>query len=241
MDINEVFNGNLGLTEFLVCCLRLVIACGCGALIGLERSRNFKEAGLRTHIIVCCGAALCMIISKYGFADIQALAGPNVRVADHARIAAQVISGISFIGAGVIFKRDGLVKGLTTAAGIWATSAIGLAIGSGIVTIGVFTTVLILVLQHFLHQHTFGPDAYYTSMLRFTVQNGHKFNKTIHTQLETWDATIIESSYDRSEEKGTTDYGFTVRRKTPLTYTEMRQFIETHPEVLGSKFESVNK
>jgi len=241
MDINKVFNANMQLMDLLAYCIRLVIACGCGALIGLERSRNFKEAGLRTHIIVCCGAALCMIISKYGFADVQTAVGMNVRAVDSARIAAQVISGISFIGAGVIFKRDGLVKGLTTAAGIWVTAAIGLAIGGGMVTIGIFATALILLLQHILHQHTFGPDAYYTSMLRFTVQNGHKFNKTIHSQLEEWDAAIIESSYDRSEEKGTTDYGFTIRRKTPLTYAELRQFIETHPEVLGSKFESANK
>ena len=122
LTIKDLMLGNLSLPQNLDFCLRLLLACICGASIGVERSRHFKEAGVRTHVIVCMGAALAMIVSKYGFVDLTLADGasfPGTRGADPARVAAQVISGISFLGAGVIFKREGLVRGLTTAAGIW--------------------------------------------------------------------------------------------------------------------------
>ena len=93
--------------------LRVLVSCVFGTVIGLERSRRLKDAGVRTHILVCCGAALFMIVSKYGFADLAAADGslfPGTRGADSARVAAQVVSGISFLGAGVIFKNGGTVK-----------------------------------------------------------------------------------------------------------------------------------
>lgn len=110
--------------------LRIVIAGICGICIGTERTHRSKEAGIRTHCIVALGAALMMVISKYGFSDI--VAGENgMRGADGARIAAQVVSGIGFLGAGMIFVRKDMITGLTTAAGIWVTSGIGMAIGAG--------------------------------------------------------------------------------------------------------------
>ena len=114
--------------------LRVVIATFCGAIIGLERTKRSKEAGIRTHCIIACASALIMVISKYGFTDMTDALGhtfAGTRGADPARVAAQVVSGISFLGAGVIFKNGNTVKGLTTAAGIWATAAVGLACGSG--------------------------------------------------------------------------------------------------------------
>lgn len=106
--------------------LRIVLAACCGALIGYERAIKLKSAGIRTHIIVAIGAALTMIVSKYGFVDVIGHSGVDL---DPSRIAAQVISGISFIGAGTILIRGSGVNGLTTAAGVWATAAVGLAIG----------------------------------------------------------------------------------------------------------------
>ena len=132
---------HIGAWDYLV---RIVIACLCGGLVGLERTKRLKEAGIRTHIIVALGAALVMVVSKYGFADVAG--------ADASRIASNVITGISFLGAGVIFVRGGSVKGLTTAAGIWATAAIGLALGAGMYTIGVLVTVLMILLQIALHK-----------------------------------------------------------------------------------------
>ena len=132
---------HIGAWDYLV---RIVIACLCGGLVGLERTKRLKEAGIRTHIIVALGAALVMVVSKYGFADVAG--------ADASRIASNVITGISFLGAGVIFVRGGSVKGLTTAAGIWATAAIGLALGAGLYTVGVLCTALVIVLQISLHK-----------------------------------------------------------------------------------------
>ncbi len=128
-------------------CLRLFVACICGACIGYERSLRQKEAGLRTHIILSLGACLAMIVSKYGFADVNA-----IKSADGARIAAQVVSGVGFLGAGVIFVRGGSVKGLTTAAGIWTTSSVGLAIGAGLYEVGVIATFFMVLTQFILHR-----------------------------------------------------------------------------------------
>ena len=110
--------------------LRMIIAGCCGFVIGLERKNRSKEAGVRTHAVVACASALMMVISKYGFSDTAAnIAG--MRGADGARIAAQVVSGIGFLGAGMIFVHKNTITGLTTAAGVWATAGVGLAIGAG--------------------------------------------------------------------------------------------------------------
>ena len=123
--------------------LRLVVASLMGVVIGLEREYRSKEAGYRTHFLVALGSALMMIVSQYGFNDV--LKADLVRL-DPSRLAAQVVSGIGFIGAGtIILLQKQIVRGLTTAAGIWATSGIGLAIGAGMFTIGVTATVLFLI------------------------------------------------------------------------------------------------
>lgn len=121
--------------------LRLVVAGLMGVAIGLEREYRAKEAGYRTHFLVALGSALMMIVSQYGFTDV--LKADLVRV-DPSRIAAQVVSGIGFIGAGTIILQKQIVRGLTTAAGIWATSGIGLAIGAGMYMIGILSTLFAL-------------------------------------------------------------------------------------------------
>lgn len=121
--------------------LRLVIAATFGALIGLDREYRAKEAGLRTHFLVCLGSALFMIVSQHGFGDV--LDTPGVSL-DPSRIAAQVVSGIGFLGAGTIIIQKQFVRGLTTAAGLWATAAIGLVIGGGMYYIGIAGVVLTL-------------------------------------------------------------------------------------------------
>jgi putative Mg2+ transporter-C (MgtC) family protein len=130
--------------------LRLVVAGVCGCLIGFERKNRLKEAGIRTHMIVAVGAALIMIISKYGFADV--LLGNNVGL-DPSRIAAQIVTGIGFLGAGMIFLRKQAISGLTTAAGIWATAGIGMAIGAQLYIIGIAATVFVFFVQVVLFKH----------------------------------------------------------------------------------------
>lgn len=132
--------------------LRIIVASLCGIFIGLERKNRSKEAGVRTHCVVACASALMMIISKYGFAN-TVIGEAGVRGADGARIAAQVVSGIGFLGAGMIFVHKSTVTGLTTAAGIWATSGVGLAIGAGMYVMGIFTTVVIILVQILLHKN----------------------------------------------------------------------------------------
>jgi putative Mg2+ transporter-C (MgtC) family protein len=115
----------------------LVLAFGLSALVGLEREIRQKSAGLRTHTLVGVSAALFMLVSKYGFTDILA----NGRIVlDPSRVAAQVVSGIGFIGGGIIFMRRDVVRGLTTAASVWFTAALGMACGAGLPVLAVATT-----------------------------------------------------------------------------------------------------
>ncbi len=122
--------------------LRLFIAGILGSIIGLDREYRAKEAGYRTHFLVSLGSALIMIVSQHGFGEILDM--PNVNL-DPSRIASQVVTGIGFIGAGTIILHKQIVRGLTTAAGVWATSGIGLAIGAGMYELGISATILTLV------------------------------------------------------------------------------------------------
>jgi len=124
--------------------LRIFVAAILGGAIGLEREYRAKEAGLRTHFLVALGSALFMIVSAYGFDG--AMYTPEHRW-DVSRVAAQVVSGIGFIGAGTIIfhKSENVVRGLTTAAGLWVTAAIGLACGGGMYMLSIASTVLVLV------------------------------------------------------------------------------------------------
>src|ERR1700761_1083762 len=122
--------------------LRLVLAAGLGSLIGVERERLVWTAGLRTHMLVSVGACLCMIVSAYGFTTVL---GPHV-ILDPSRVAAQVVSGVGFLGAGSIILRNEVVKGLTTAASLWAVAAVGLAVGGGLYLAAGAATLIILVI-----------------------------------------------------------------------------------------------
>jgi putative Mg2+ transporter-C (MgtC) family protein len=122
--------------------LRLFVAAALGSVIGAERERLVWAAGLRTHMLVCVGACLVMIVSAYGF---DAVLGKYV-VLDPSRVAAQVVSGIGFLGAGSILLRGDVVRGLTTAASLWTVAAIGLAVGGGLYIEAVAATIVILII-----------------------------------------------------------------------------------------------
>lgn len=122
---------------------RLIAAAALGSLIGFERERLLWAAGIRTHMLVCVGSCLIMIVSAYGFA---AVLDQEHTVLDPSRVAAQVVSGIGFLGAGSILARGEIVKGLTTAASIWTVAAIGLAIGGGLYFAGIASTIVILII-----------------------------------------------------------------------------------------------
>jgi putative Mg2+ transporter-C (MgtC) family protein len=124
--------------------IRLSAATLLGSIIGLERQRHEWAAGLRTHMLVCLGSALVMVVSTYGFNDVVGHTGISL---DPSRVAAQVISGIGFLGAGtILFLRQEVVRGLTTAAGLWTVAAIGLACGGGLYLAAGITTGIVFVI-----------------------------------------------------------------------------------------------
>lgn len=123
--------------------LDLLLAAVLGFLIGLERKSRYKEAGIRTHTIVAFGAALMMVISKNAFGS----------EADSARIAAQIVAGIGFLGAGIIVYKKNVVHGLTTAAGVWTAAGIGMACGGGLWIVACLATAILIFIQWFLHRN----------------------------------------------------------------------------------------
>lgn len=219
-------------SPLLDCCCRLAVSCILGMLIGIERSKRFKEAGVRTHIVVCCGAALCMIVSKYGFADLGGILDGS-RTSDPARLAAQVVSGIGFLGAGVIFKNGNTVRGLTTAAVLWFSAVVGLTVGAGMYVMGILAALVNLLLLVVLHRHAIGGDAYAANHLHFIVKNGYDFNGALMNQLELWQAQVTESKVDRRRD-GTTEYDLTVRRRKEIEYAEMKTFMESREDVISA-------
>jgi len=124
--------------------LRLALAAALGGVIGIERELREREAGLRTHLLVALGSALFTIVGAYGFHDFLA-SGQSVVRADPTRIAAQIVTGIGFLGAGAIIRQGYSVRGLTTAATLWVVAAVGLAAGAGYYSGAVVTTAVVLV------------------------------------------------------------------------------------------------
>ncbi|MDP4024842.1 MgtC/SapB family protein [Methylobacterium sp. NEAU 140] len=149
---------------------RLALAALFGSVVGLERERLLWAAGLRTHMLVCVGSCLIMLVSAFGFADV--LGTKNV-VLDPSRIAAQVVSGIGFLGAGTILLRGEVVKGLTTAASLWGVAAIGLAVGAGLYVPALATTALVVgILAGVKPFEERWRDRMRTHTLRLTVRRG---------------------------------------------------------------------
>lgn len=151
---------------------RLCLSALLGSIIGFERERLMWAAGIRTHMLVCVGACLIMIISAFSFFDI--LGTPNV-ILDPSRMAAQVVSGIGFLGAGAILLRGEVVRGLTTAASIWIVAGIGLAVGGGLYLAGIATTFIIIIILVVIKPF---EDRYKSKRTVYVL----KF-KTIHGQM----------------------------------------------------------
>ena len=209
--------------------IRLIVSCMCGAAIGFERSKRFKGAGLRTHIIVCLGAAMMMIVSKYAFVDQTSPEGiffNGVRGADSARIAAQVVSGVSFLGAGVIFKHGSTIRGLTTAAGVWVTAGIGLAIGAGMYPIGIFSTILIMLVQFSMHRHIFLGENLFTTKIQFSIVPDQGFEKALDTFLETHHMQILENKITYGDANELT-YALMVRSPTEISTNDIHLFLRS--------------
>ena len=171
---------------------RIVVAGFLGYLIGYERKNRYKGAGMRTHAIVAMGAALMMVVSKYGFRDI-----PDY---DASRVAAQIVSGIGFLGAGVIFVKNNSVSGLTTAAGIWATAGVGMAIGAGSYYLGCGAGVLLVFTQIILHEIPFLSKEPYRGTLKITTDQYNNVVTELFQSLNEEKIKVLNIKISKSKE-----------------------------------------
>ena len=210
--------------EFL---FSILLATVLGAAIGLERTKRQKEAGVRTHCIIACASAVFMILSKYAFIDTAALAGS--RGADAARIAAQVVSGISFLGAGVIFKNGSSIRGLTTAAGMWGTAAVGMAIGAGLYWLGLMEAVVLVVIQLVLHRFPVGGAAETTQEVTVHMEDSEDLMRAFDRLVEGHKGKITDSTLTR--ENGLLCLEVSIRLPDPITHQEALAFLKENPGV----------
>lgn len=201
--------------EELKMLLDLLLSVALGFIIGLERKYRLKEAGIRTHTIVCFGSALMMVVSKYAFGS----------EADSARVAAQIVSGIGFIGAGMIVYRQHEVRGLTTAAGVWATAGIGMACGSGelyIVALG--ATAIMIGAQCILHLpfRVFRMRRTYSVKIEFvqTVDENLKIKELFGT--DRFNKLVI------TRENGQTIYSATLNTEKEFSSTRLNEIMAEH-------------
>lgn len=208
--------------------LRLVIACLCGASVGFERSRRFKDAGVRTHVMVTLGAALIMVVSKYGFQDIPALEMMKV---DASRVASNVVTGVGFLGAGVIFFKGSTIKGLTTAAGLWTTAGIGLALGSGMYFIGIASAVLMIIAQFFLHRVFKSIDSYSTSEISVSIENEKGAIEEFKCQLEKENLVIQSCKIIKDRDEGVIKLKATVRMPHDMEFEDVVRIVENNDKI----------
>ncbi len=207
----------------LECALRLLIAVVCGGLIGIERTHRSKGAGIRTHILVAMGAALFVIVSKYGFVD--AVFADNTSV-DVSRVASSIVAGVSFLGAGIIFMKGDSVQGLTTAAGIWVTAAIGLSLGAGLYILGVAGTVLIILVQYIMHRGLIvGMDGAISSKIVVSMKDDSKAFAELQEQLKEKRIEIYGSHIKRHKDD-TLTYYLDVRIPQNLTARDLHALLE---------------
>ena len=227
MEVFETFISTFRLESFFPYLLGLVTAVICGALIGAERTFRQKEAGIRTHIIVALGSALIMIVSKYGFFDIVGLAD-HVNL-DGSRLAAQVVTGISFLGAGIIVFK-GTVKGLTTAAGVWTTAGIGLAAGAGMYGIAVYATIILLIVQVVIHK-MLPVENTSTTAVSMKLKDDPEAVETVTNLFKKNGYVLISSTVDKKDSKYICL--FTIRAKSHIKPDDISKIFTGNDYVLS--------
>lgn len=181
--------------------IRLSLGALCGAIIGIERERKEWAAGMRTHMMVSVGATLFMLVSAYGFNDV--LANDKIDL-DPSRVAAQVVSGIGFLGAGtIIFLRQGVIRGLTTASGLWTVAGIGLAIGGGMYIAGIATTVIAIIILWMLQPiEAFVYNRSRWKTLTITTYKSKESGQIMELILSNMEASIKNFEIQLAEEGG---------------------------------------
>ena len=202
------------MTEELKLLIPLLLSVLLGFAIGLERKYRLKEAGVRTHTIVCFGAALIMVVSKHAFDGV-----------DTSRVAAQIVSGIGFIGAGMIVYRQHEVRGLTTAAGVWTTAGIGMACGSGkLYWFAIGATIIMIAVQCILHM----PVRFFSTKRTYSVKI--EFVQTVDENLQIKElfGTDRFNKLVITRENGQTIYSATLNTEKEYSSSRLNEIMAEH-------------
>ncbi len=207
---------------------RLCLAGVCGLLVGYERINRGKEAGIRTHFIVALASALMMEVSKYGFYDMAGLEGVAL---DPSRVAAQIVTGIGFLGAGIIFVRNQTVSGLTTAAGVWGTAGVGMAVGAGMYVVGVMGTALIVVAQVILHKNFKWFQVQTPDHLRVEMERSGGGLAHVTDTLIKHKVTVLALRADENNGRVVAD--ITLRLPRDYSMAKLLELMDGHPCVKG--------
>ena len=199
--------------------LDLLLSVALGFLIGFERKIRSKEAGIRTHTIVCMGSALMMIVSKYAFGD----------TADTARVAAQIVTGIGFLGAGIIVYKRHEVRGLTTAAGVWATAGVGMACGGRLYIIAVGAALIMIVAQLIFHMHLgiFRTRRFYSVKIEFLQTSEENLTIKKLFGVDRFNQLIIK------REDGRVTYSATLNTDKEFSSTRLNEIMAEHSFILS--------
>ena len=197
--------------------ISIVLAAVLGFAIGFERKLRFKEAGVKTHTIVCIGAALMMVVSKYAFEE---------ATADLSRVAAQIVSGVGFLGAGIIMFRGQKMHGLTTAAGVWATAGVGMACGGELYIVAVGATVILIGVQCLMHAklRIFRQKKYYSVKVHFKDEDDANLKIKETFKIDRFNHLVIERS-----EGGVLYYSATLQTSEEYPSTRLKEIMKEHP------------
>lgn len=203
--------------------ISILLATVLGFVIGFERKFRSKEAGVRTHTVVCFGAALIMVVGKYGFADVKSF--------DGSRIAAQIVSGVGFLGAGIIMFRQQEVRGLTTAAGIWATAGVGMAAGAGLYIVATAATAILVLAQCLMHTKSKIFNAKQMYRLNITFKQTHGEESIIK---EVFGVTHFYSFHVRADETGTDSVcEVTIFTRDEYSSEKLLEIRKEHPFIIS--------
>jgi putative Mg2+ transporter-C (MgtC) family protein len=209
--------------------LRVGAAAGCGALIGLERESRNQLAGMRTHALVAAGAAVFTLAGAYGFPDLSR--GPNV---DPMRVAAQVASGIGFIGAGAIIRDRGSVRGVTTAAALWTSAALGLAAGAGlwwVAVAGSLVTLLVLIGLRPLSARLLTPFSTPMRTIDVEYEKGHGTMGPLIEAIRGAGADLDDLQIRDSDSGSSRSVAVDVRVRDPSDLDDVTSAVAALPEV----------
>ena len=204
--------------QYLLC---ILIAGLLGYAIGFERKMRFKEAGVRTHAMVSVGSCLIMLVSKFGFSE---------GTADGARIAAQIVSGIGFIGAGMILYKQQALQGLTTAAGIWTTAGVGMAVGAGMWVLALGATVLIIFVQCIMHLPVKAFKTKHFVQMKICFRCESDENEEVKRLFKIEKFTKVNMKRD---ENGIVHYTAYIMTDKVMVDTEIVKILREHPFIVS--------